>query len=81
MNVFADYHVETKWECELNEELKNDAQMSDFFDTCEIYEPLNPRDSFYGGRTNTRKLWHKVTGDEKIHYADVCSLYPWVSFI
>lgn len=34
------------------------------------------REAFYGGRTNAYKLFHEVQGDEKIMYADICSLYP-----
>lgn len=41
--------------------------------------PLNPRDSFYGGRTNCVKLYYEAdeTREEKLRYFDVCSLYPW----
>ena len=28
--------------------------------------PLQPRDAFYGGRTNAAKLLHECQGDEKI---------------
>lgn len=40
--------------------------------------------AFYGGRTNATKLYHKVKTCrnqpiEKIHYVDVCSLYPFVN--
>ena len=40
--------------------------------------PLNVRDSFFGGRTEPFKLHHKCEGDEKIHYFDITSLYPYV---
>ena len=42
-------------------------------------DPLQPRDAFFGGRTNAVKLNHRVTGPEKIKYMDVTSLYPWVN--
>jgi len=41
----------------------------------DIVEPLNPRDTFYGGRTNASKL--KVQ-NKILRYIDVCSLYPTV---
>jgi hypothetical protein len=38
--------------------------------------PLDPRDAFYGGRTNVLKMYHKGV----FQYIDVCSLYPTVNF-
>ena len=40
---------------------------------------LNPRDAFFGGRTNAAWLFYKVSGDEKIQYVDFCSLDPYTS--
>lgn len=42
----------------------------------DIVTPLDPREAFFGGRTNAIKLHHKVQGDEEIHYKDMISLYP-----
>ena len=58
--------VVQKWECELEKELKEDEEMKRFFDEYEIVDPLQPRDAFYGGRTNATKLFHECQGDEKI---------------
>ena len=58
--------VVQKWECELEKELKEDEEMKQFFDEYEIVDPLQPRDAFYGGRTNATKLFHECQGDEKI---------------
>ena len=58
--------VVQKWECELKKELKEDEEMKQFFDEYEIVDPLQPRDAFYGGRTNAAKLFHECQGDEKI---------------
>ena len=58
--------VEQKWECELKKELKEDEEMKRFFDENKIVDPLQPRDAFYGGRTNATKLFHECQGDEKI---------------
>ena len=44
--------VEQKWECELQKELEEDEEMKQFFEEYEIIDPLQPRDAFYGGRTN-----------------------------
>ena len=43
-----------------------DEEMKRFFDEYEIVDPLQPRDAFYGGRTNATKLFHECQGDEKI---------------
>jgi len=42
-------------------------------------ECLNPRDSFFGGRTNASKLHYKVKDKEEIKYVDFTSLYPYVN--
>ena len=46
----------------------------------EIVEPLNPRDAFFGGRTNITKLTHKFKANEVGRYVDYCSLYPTVQY-
>ena len=56
--------VEQKWECELKKEM--DEEMKQFFEGHEIVDPLQPRDAFYGGRTNAAKLFHQCQGNEKI---------------
>ena len=58
--------VVQKWQCELEKELKEDEKMKQFFDEYEIVDPLQPRDAFYGGRTNATKLFHECQGNEKI---------------
>ena len=68
------YTVVQMWECEfdkmMNEKHVNyDAEMSRFCNQYEIVEPLQPRDAFYGGRTNAAKLIHECQGDEEIRYS------------
>ena len=58
--------VEQKWECELEKELEEDEEMKQFFEQYEIIDPLQPRDAFYGGRTNATKLFHECQGNQKI---------------
>ena len=38
--------------------------------------PLNPRDAYFGGRTNAIKLYYEVDEMERIHYIDITSMYP-----
>ena len=60
------FKVEQKWECKLKKELEEDEEMKQFLDEHELVDPLQPRDAFYGGRTNAAKLFHQCQGDEKI---------------
>ena len=60
------FEVEQKWGCELTKELEEDEEMKQFFEDHELIDPLQPRDAFYGGRTNATKLFHECQGDEKI---------------
>ena len=48
--------------------------------TQEMVEPLNPRDAFYGGRTNATKLLYNSKENECGRYIDFCSLYPTVQY-
>ena len=60
------FEVVEKWECELAKELEEDEELKQFFEQYEIIDPLQPRDAFYGGRTNATKLFHECQGNEKI---------------
>ena len=61
-----DFQVVQKWGCELKKELEEDEEMKQFFEQYEIIDPLQPRDAFYGGRTNATKLFHQCQGNQKI---------------
>ena len=60
------FEVEQKWGCELTKDLEQDEEMKQLFEEHEIVDPLQPRDAFYGGRTNAAKLFHQCQGNEKI---------------
>lgn len=66
------------WLCEFEQQLANDPAMMSYIDTIETIDPLEPRDAFFGGRTNAIILDYKAADDEKILYADYVSLYPTV---
>ena len=74
----AGYNHVSIYECQLNnnEELKQFAKNY----TQEIVEPLNPRDAFYGGRTNATKLLYNFKENDCGRYVDFCSLYPTVQY-
>lgn len=75
------YTVETMWECQWRKLKKQDDDIISFMANYQQVPPLNPRDAFFGGRTNAVCLYHIVdpTTGEKVFYIDVTSLYPWVN--
>ena len=74
----AGYNLVEVYECEL----KNDKDFMKFMKTWdrEIVGPLNPRDAFFGGRTNITKLTYDFKEGEKGKYVDFVSLYPTVNY-
>ena len=60
------FEVVEKWGCEFKKELKQDEELKLFIKDHGFIEPLQPRDAFFGGRTNAAKLLHECQGDEKI---------------
>ena len=65
------------WTGDIERQLAVDPEMKKFFDNFEVSEPLEPRQAFFGGRTNATRLFYDAKQDEKIRYVDFCSLYPW----
>ena len=71
------------WECQWHQLKKEREGVSEFVDSLEFIDPLEPRDAFCGGRTNAVQLYHLIDADsdEKMKYYDFTSLYPWVNKI
>lgn len=67
----AGYTVIEKWECQFENEKKTDKQLQGFLKTFELVEPLNPRDAFFGGRTNAVCLHAETKESESIKYIDL----------
>ena len=70
------YCVKEMWACEWNHMIQADPQLKEYIHTDDIVTPLNPREDFFGGRTNAIKLYYKVENNEQIHYSDMILLYP-----
>lgn len=70
------YRVKEMWECEWQHMIQSDNHLKEFVETLDIVTPLNPREAFFGGRTNAIKLHHKVEENEQIHYSDIILLHP-----
>ncbi|XP_035222242.1 uncharacterized protein LOC118195102 isoform X3 [Stegodyphus dumicola] len=69
------FHVIEMWEHEFQREKEENPDLQAFLEQHHLRDRLNPRESFFGGRTNALKLFHE--GDAK--YVDFTSLYPWVN--
>ena len=46
------------WECDYEQQLKSNAIMKSFIENLNIAERLDPRDAFFGGRTNVAKQYY-----------------------
>lgn len=73
------YTVHEMWECQWKELKEQNEDVAAFVAGLHLSTPLNPREAFYGGRTNAIKMYHKATPGEVIEYYDYTSLYPWVN--
>ena len=60
------FNVVEVWECDIKRELEQNEEMRGYFDNYDLTDPLEPRDAFFGGRTNGAKLFHECEEDEKI---------------
>ena len=73
------YTVKEIWECEWQLQKKVDPEIQLFVEHLEMDTPLDPRQAFFGGRTNAITLYFKAEPHQQIRYVDICSLYPWVN--
>jgi hypothetical protein len=60
------FNVIEMWECNLKKKLEENEEMRCYFEKYDLVDPLEPRDAFFGGRTNAAKLLHECKGQEKI---------------
>ncbi|KAG8228909.1 hypothetical protein J437_LFUL011157 [Ladona fulva] len=77
------YEVVEMWECSFDTMIRDNPGLARFIEgnPLSTEPPINPRDAFFGGRTNCVRLHHKadIEGGEVIRYLDVCSLYPYAN--
>lgn len=76
----AGYELHTIWECEWEKFKKdqgsNNIILNDILKRAFTFTPLNPREAFRGGRTETCKLFSSP--GTLLKYVDVNSLYPYI---
>lgn len=70
--------VVEKWECDFRADITQDIELAEFYEDYKVHESLQPRDSFFGGRTNATRLFYESKDKEQIRYVDFTSLYPYV---
>ena len=73
------YGYKSIWECEWDALKAQNPDIQEFVKTLDIQTRLEPRDAFYGGRTETFKLHYKAEGDDYASYRDITSLYPFIN--
>ena len=66
------------WECDFRASIRKNDDALDMQREFLAVNRLEPRDAFFGGRTNAVRLYHECTEPgETIRYVDYTSLYPW----
>ena len=78
------YEIRRMWDCEFRRQMESDPGLKTFIETVvpelDLVDRLDPRDAFFGGRTNAYRLHCKVDGcTRRIRYVDFTSLYPSVN--
>ena len=67
------------WECNFKKESETCRELQEIIKSLDIILPLEPRDAFYGGRTEGFKLYDEAVDLTEINYYDVTSLYPYIN--
>ena len=73
------YTYRSIWESDFEKEYQGNPDMIGFIDQLNVISPLEPRDAFYGGRTEAYTMYKEASDTEDNDYYDVTSLYPWVN--
>ncbi|XP_043268101.1 uncharacterized protein [Venturia canescens] len=76
----GNHNLKEIWECEYDQMIKENTRMSSFLCNHPLVrtDPLDPRDAFFGGRTENMVTLYDANDMEQIRYVDVCSLYPYI---
>ncbi|XP_060572998.1 uncharacterized protein LOC132730933 [Ruditapes philippinarum] len=67
------------WEHEFKKQKSQNPELKQFVESLDLIDRLDPRESFFGGRTNASQLYYKTKERAQIRYVDFTSLYPWVN--
>lgn len=74
--------VKTMWECTWSDMKLKNVLCGEFVKGLDLTTRLNPREAFFGGRTNSICSGYEadVSEGEEIRYEDITSLYPFVNY-
>lgn len=78
----AGYTLHHIWGCDWDR-LRKEEDVQHVLESITACLPIEPRDAFFGGRTDALKTYFntsKAPKKCKIFYKDITSLYPWVNF-
>ena len=67
------------WEHEFRKICQTNPELRQFLQSLDVTDRLDPRDGFFGGRTNASQLYYKAKETEQIKYVDFTSLYLFVN--
>ena len=75
------YQVVEMWEYSWNVHKDSNQELAEYLAHRDLKAPLEPREAFYGDRSNAIRLYAQVKKEdrEEIRYDDYTSLYPWVN--
>ncbi|WAR10239.1 hypothetical protein MAR_035315, partial [Mya arenaria] len=73
------YVYQSIWESEFEQQMKNNQEMAAFVHDLEHVTQLQPRDAFFGGRTEAFTLFKERSWGETLNCYDVTSLYPFIN--
>ena len=76
-NQLQGYNLVTMWECDFMATVKQQPPLQARLAYWKQQGPLEPRDAFFGGRTNAIRLFYEPSADEEIRYVVFTSLYPY----
>lgn len=69
------YTLKTIWECEWEEQVKENLEIKQHVQRCAVDNPIEPRSALYGGRTETFRLHARGSEEVPIKYVDVVSQF------
>ena len=64
------YNVIEMWECHFRKMIEEEADLKEFYKQYSPYEPIHPREPFFGGRVNATRLYAESGGGQEIRYVD-----------
>ena len=73
------YKLVVIWEHEFKKQIYENEELQNVINKLDLEPRLNPRDSFFGGRTNSCRMYYQAKEDEIIRYVDYTSLFPYTN--